>query len=77
MDKHFFSVEFTDEDGYQVIEHIFMTDMEAESLINKFIEKGVLVSMNKLSKLSNETDDVNFDDVERLLGLGKPDKRVN
>lgn len=76
MDKHFFSVEFSDEDGYQVIDHAFMTEKEAEILIGEFIKKGVAVSVNRLSRLPDESGSVNSDDVERLLEMGKPDKGV-
>jgi hypothetical protein len=47
--KRFYSIEYVDEDGDQVIKHGFMTPTEAEELHRQFLVRGIRSSINDLS----------------------------
>jgi len=52
------SVHFKDEDGEEVLSHVVMTMEQAKELIEKFIERGVEVTLRNISEPSLENDDL-------------------
>ena len=75
MDRHFYSVEYLDEDGDPVIRHGIMSEAEAAELIKKFAADGMTASINQLS--GHDPGTVSSPDVEKLLEVGRPDTRVD
>jgi len=50
------SIHFKDEDGEEVLSHVVMTMEQAKELVEKFIERGVEVTLRNISEPSLEDD---------------------
>jgi hypothetical protein len=46
--KSFYSIVFFDDEGFQVIKHDFMTQLQVISLLEEFRSNGIDVTINKL-----------------------------
>lgn len=72
MGRHFYSVEYLDEDGDPVIVHRVMSEAEAEELIGEFAARGITAAINRLS--GHDSGTVSSSDVEKLLEMGGSDQ---
>jgi len=49
MNSRFYSVEYLDEEGEEVVRHSFMTDQQATLLIEEFARRGVFAQIHDLT----------------------------